>query len=104
ALQATFDPKMTMYKSWRKTTNLNYIYNKAGIKNAAYADILFGNFYVQNDYDTKDYTEKFLLTTNEAGNTTTLKITCGPFAGNYEKQEVILKNWADKVKELAEDS
>jgi len=101
-LQAIFDEDMKMYKSWRKTTNLNYVYHQSGIKNAAYADVLFGNFYVQNDYDTGDYTEKFLLTTNELDSTTTLKITCGPFVDDYEEQQVIIKQWAEKVKELVE--
>ncbi|MBK7130135.1 MAG: hypothetical protein IPM74_19580 [Crocinitomicaceae bacterium] len=100
-LQRTFDEKNQLQPNWIEGKNVNYNYPESGTLTAKYADILFGNFYVQNDYT--DYTEKFLLLENGETKTTTLKIVCGPFRSDYETQKIILNNWAEKVKELSEN-
>ena len=69
---------------------------------SAYANELFGNYYVQNDYDSLSFTEKFLVFENEETKSTQLEIVCGPFIDDYETQKQLLKNWAQKVKELSE--
>ncbi|MEZ4926578.1 MAG: hypothetical protein R3A50_09895 [Saprospiraceae bacterium] len=102
ALQPTFDKNKKLNADWRKTSNVNYRYPKSGKSTAAYADILFGAFYVQNDYDRLGYNEKFLLLEDKEANTTTLKIVCGPFIDDYDAQKSIITNWAKKVKELSE--
>jgi hypothetical protein len=102
ALSAIFDQNNRLNEAWRKTTNLNYCYVNAQKSKSAYADILFGNFYVQNDFDHLQYTEKFLLLTDQETKNTTLKIVCGPFGDDLENQKIILKNWGQKIKELSE--
>lgn len=100
-LQKTFDKSGKLKSGWREDKNINYNYSESGAITAMYADILFGNFYVQNDYT--DYTEKFLLLENGEKKTTTLKVVCGPFKDDYETQNSILNSWAQKVKELSEN-
>lgn len=100
-LQKTFDKSGKLKSGWREDKNINYNYSESGSLTAMYADILFGNFYVQNDYT--EYTEKFLLLENGESKTTTLKVVCGPFKDDYEIQNSILNNWAQKVKELSEN-
>ncbi len=101
-LRSIFDSNNSLNEAWRKTTNLNYVYHKAGDKIAGYAEILFGNFYVQNDFKDLNYTEKFLLLEDDQTNTTILQIVCGPFAQDFNEQEKILQHWGQKVKELSE--
>ena len=60
------------------------------------------NFF-QNDFENLDYTEKFLLLEDSETKHTTLKIACGPFKDDFETQQSILTNWAEKVKELSEE-
>ena len=43
----------------------NYHYENTGAATALYADMLYGCFYVQNDYEHMGYTEKFFLLENE---------------------------------------
>jgi hypothetical protein len=33
---------------------------------------------------------------------TELQIVCGPYGDDFKSQNIILKNWAQKVKELSE--
>ncbi|MFD1553180.1 hypothetical protein DNU06_15065 [Putridiphycobacter roseus] len=84
--------------NWRSTTNVNYFYGKNGTLTANYAALLFGNYYIQNDYQQENYTEKFLLVENKETNQTELKIVCGPFAADFDVQKTILMNWAKQVK------
>ena len=97
-----FDKDHKLKADWRKSSNVNYHYQNAGALTAAYAYKLFGNFYIQNDYDNMRYTEKFLLLENELTGITELKIVCGPFEDDFETQKRILINWGQKVKELSE--
>lgn len=101
-LQQTFDQKQQLKADWRKTTNVNFQYSAAGEFTASYAGELYGNYYVQNDYDDSDYTEKFLLLENPETKMTELKIVCGPYGADYATQKSNLEKWARKVKELSE--
>jgi len=101
-LQPIFDSKNSLQSDWRKATNVNYHYSLPGITTASFAGNLYGCYYVQNDYDFLNYTEKFLLIEDEETKTTELKITCGPYEADYEAQQIILINWSEKVKELSE--
>ena len=47
--------------------------------------------------------EKFLLLRDEETNQTELKIVCGPFKDDFETQQFVLHQWAEKVKELSEE-
>jgi hypothetical protein len=101
-IQPTFDKNNLLESNWRESSNVNYHYAIPGVLTGSFAGNLYGCFYVQNDYDFMNYTEKFLLIENEETKQTELKITCGPFGSDYETQKSVLINWANKVKELSE--
>ena len=85
---------------WRSKSTINYHYPKSGELTSTYADVLFGNYYVQNDY--QDFTEKFLVTQNELTKMTLLQVACGPFVEDFEKQEALLLKWGKQVQLLSE--
>lgn len=97
-----FDKFDQLSDDWRESSNVNYNYQNAGALTAAYADKLYGCFYIQNDYDRLTYTEKFFLLENQETGITEFKIVCGPFADDFETQNSILKSWGQEVKELSE--
>ena len=99
-LRPFFDKDNQLKQGWRAKTNVNYLYSLSGVSTASFANQLYGNFYVQNDYST--YTEKFLLLEDQETHHTEFKIVCGPFGADYETQKSILYDWAQKVKELSE--
>jgi hypothetical protein len=101
-LQPIFDKDNKLKTDWRRTSNVNFHYQKNGMLISSYANKLFGNYYIQNDYNHIQYNEKFLLLENEQTKNTELKIVCGPFGDDFENQKNILNNWAKKVKELSE--
>jgi len=101
-LQTTFDKDNKLKTDWRKGSNVNYHYPNTGFLTSSYASKLFGNFYIQNDYNYLQYNEKFLLLENEQTKNTELKIVSGPYGDDFKAQRSILKNWAQKVKELSE--
>jgi len=101
-LQSIFDNNKTLKADWKSTSNVNFNYSNAGMLTSAYADVLWGNHYIQNDYEYLKYSEKFFLSTNEETKTTELKIVCGPFVDDFNAQKEILNTWAQEVKLLTE--
>jgi len=101
-LQPIFDKNNLLDKDWREVSNVNFHYNNDKILTSQFARKLYGNFYIQNDYKSALYNEKFLLLENLISKNTELKIVCGPFEDDYENQKNILIEWASKVKELSE--
>jgi len=99
-LQSIFGKKGKLKSGWREKTNVNYHYSNSGESTSLYADLLFGNYYIQNDYS--QYNEKFLLLEDEQTKHTELKIVSGPYNNDFEKQVAILNKWIQKVKELSE--
>lgn len=83
-LQPIFDPENVKKSDGSKSSKVNFYYPHAGIITSEYADILFGNYYVQIDGKSEDnqYVEKFLLLENKETETTELKIVCGPYAAD----------------------
>lgn len=100
--QSIFDHTNALVSDWRQQSNVNYKYANSGNLTSGYGDLLFGNYYIQNDFDKAMYTEKFFLVTDEATNNTELKIIGGPFGKDYKTQEKVLTEWASKVKVLSE--
>ncbi len=87
-----------------RDANVTYQYASKEQLTKGYGDMLFGNWYMQNDYLINDlgYVEKFLVIRNKEKNITELKIVCGPYLNDFKSQQSILKDWAEKVKELSE--
>lgn len=86
-----------------KHTHVNFLYSQSGPSTASYANLLFGNYYIQNDYEEKGYTEKFLLLEDKATDKTTLKVMCGPYKEDYPQQQKRIENWMKAVKKWSED-
>ena len=103
-LQPVFDKKNELSKDWKITSNVNYYYANKNEMTGEYADMLFGNWYIQNDYliNGVAYVEKFLLLRDEKTNQTNLKVVCGPYNQDFETQQSILNKWAEQVKKLSE--
>ena len=88
----------------KENTVMNFNFAPSETMTNAFGELLFGCYYIQNDYliEQESYVEKFLLVENEDENYTELKITCGPYATkDYEKQKILLEHWANTVKKLA---
>ncbi len=101
-LQPIFNSNNRLKADWRKHSNINYSYKVVGIRTSSYADKLFGNYYIQNDYSHLRYTEKFFLIEDKQTGITKFQVVCGPFREEFGNQKGILSNWANKVKELSE--
>jgi hypothetical protein len=97
-----FDLDKKEQKDWRDKTNVNFYYPEAGRSSSEYADLLFGNYYIQNDYKDNHYNQKFLLLENEYTKMTELRIVCGPHTDDYDTHKNIISKWAGKVKDLSE--
>jgi len=104
-LQPVFDIKNYLTNDWKTKSNINYNYTNLKNMTSEYANKLYGCWYIQNDYliDSVGYVEKFLLLRGEEANQTELKIVCGPFKDDFETQQFVLHQWAEKVKELSEE-
>lgn len=104
-LQPVFDIKNYLTNDWKTKSNINYNYTNLKNMTSEYANKLYSCWYIQNDYliDSVGYVEKFLLLRDEETNQTKLKIVCGPFKDDFETQQFVLHQWAEKVKELSEE-
>ena len=101
-LQKVFDAEKALPETWREETNVNFVYDNAGEPTAWFADILWGSYYIQNDYTMNGYSEKFFLAENKEKGTTELNIVIGPFLDDFDSQKAIISVWAQKVKDLTE--
>lgn len=103
-LQPIFDKENILDNDWVKSSKVNFKYPFGGVITSDYAGSLYGNQYIQIDYQNEgyQYAEKFLLLEDKKSQNSTLKITCGPYGNDFETQNTIINNWANKVKELSE--
>lgn len=100
SLATSFDANQQLPHGWRNQTNVNYYYPNHLLPTSAFANKIYGCFYVQNTY--QGYTEKFLLVEDRTTNETRLTVVAGPFLNDYLAQEYGLQSWGNRVKELAE--
>ncbi|MCH2235858.1 MAG: hypothetical protein MK078_16575 [Crocinitomicaceae bacterium] len=101
-LRKVFDPDKTLPEGWREKTNVNFAYANAGEPTAWFADMLWGSYYIQNDYTVNGYSEKFFLSENKESGKTELNIVCGPFLVDFNEKDEMLSTWGQKIKDLAE--
>lgn len=103
-LQPIFDPDNLLKDDWNLSSKVNFSYLNESVITSEYAGNLYGNQYIQIDFvfGNYQYVEKFLLLENAKSKKTKLQIVCGPYGHDYQDQEAILNNWAQKVKELSE--
>lgn len=91
-------------KDWPKSSLVDFPKLTEAKLSNAYANLLFGNYYAQNDYESNYYSEKFLLLENEDSPTTVLKVVCGPFTEDYAEKERKINQWIQQLKKQSEDS
>ena len=93
SLQPIYDKGNTLATDWSTSSKVNFKYLKEGDITSEFADNLYGNQYIQIDYelDNNQYVEKFLLLENEQTKNTELKIVCGPYGDDFENQKIILE-------------
>ena len=103
-LQAIFDKENKFKSDWNIGSKVNFKYPNSGNITSEFAGNLYGNQYIQIDYELGDnqYVEKFLVGENQKTKSSELIIVCGPYGDDFKNQKNILKNWAQKVKELSE--
>ena len=103
-LQAIFDKENKLKADWNIGTKVNFKYPNAGNITSEFAGNVYGNQYIQIDFElgNDQYVEKFLVGENQETKSSELIIVCGPYGDDFKNQKTILKNWAQKVKELSE--
>jgi hypothetical protein len=103
-LQAIFDKENKLKADWNIGSKVNFKYPNAGNITSEFAGNLYGNQYIQIDDElgNDQYVEKFLVGENKETKSSELIIVCGPYGNDFKNQKNILKNWAQKVKELSE--
>lgn len=96
----SFSPQPSFH--WRKESNINFNYPRAGNITGQFAGNHFGMKYIQNDYKKEDqqYVEKILL--HEGDNGSEMKMVFGPFTNDYKEQNERINQWAKRVKQLSE--
>ena len=102
-LQPIFDEDNKLNADWNKSSKVNFKYLNEG-NTSDFAANLYGNQYIQIDWEVDDYqyVEKFLLLENKEAKTTDFSIVCGPYNDDFMSQKLILNRWAQRVKELSE--
>jgi len=103
-LKAIYDKENKLSVDWNKSSKVNFKYINRGTTTSEFAGNVYGNQYVQIDseLDNSQYVEKFLLLENQETKKTELQIVCGPYGVDFDNQQSIINNWAQKVKELSE--
>ncbi|MDG2426044.1 MAG: hypothetical protein P8M07_05590 [Flavobacteriales bacterium] len=104
SLQPIFDGENRLKSDWNESSEVNFKYPNGGVITSEFAGNLYGNNYIQIDCELAgyQYVEKFLLLENEEEKNTELQVVCGPYGHDFENQQDILNDWAQKVKELSE--
>lgn len=103
SLEPTFNQNKTLPEIWRANTNVNYAYANSGAPTAQYGELLYGCYYIQNDYENHYFTEKFWMLEDEETGKTTLEIVCGPFLTDLETEQKKTEALAKEVKRLVEE-
>ena len=103
-LKPIFDTQNSLKMNLNTSEKVNFKYSNAGAITKEFADDLFGNKYIQIDFEQGDYqyVEKFLVIEDSVTKQTTLQIVCGPYKDDFKFQKDILKKWSQKVKTVSE--
>jgi hypothetical protein len=105
ALGKKFDKKDFFSSAWNPNREAHLRLNTKTEKAVGFVGNVFGNTYLQIDYDRQGsrYSEKLLLMQNEAGDTTQVFFAAGPFPKDFEKENAKWQGWFDKVTQAASE-
>lgn len=89
---------------WNSKSEARLSRDTIGEKAAGYVGMVYGNYYLQIDYNRNGfhYSEKMLMIENNKDNTTEFFFEGGPYPKDFEKRKLDLDNWVEAVKKTSE--
>lgn len=89
---------------WNSKSEARLSRDTIGEKAAGYVGMVYGNYYLQIDYNRNGfhYSEKMLMIENLKDNTTEFFFAGGPYPKDFEKRKLDLNNWVEAVKKASE--
>jgi hypothetical protein len=89
---------------WNSKSEARLSIDTIGEKAKGYVGMVFGNYYMQIDYNRNGfhYSEKMLMMENPKDKTTEFFFEGGPYPKDFEKQKLDLDNWVNSVKKASE--
>ena len=98
-LGAKFNKEEFFSSDWTEDSQAHLNHNTEGERATGYVGTVFGNAYLQIDYerDGFHYSEKLLMIENQKEKTTELFFASGPYPEDYEKQKRNWERWYDEI-------
>lgn len=93
-----------MQVPYSPSERLSFNPDKKAEKTASYGDLLFGCYYIQNNYSSSAFAEKLLFLEDPKTQTTTLKLVAGPYTKDFNLYETKIKNWLETLKTQTENA
>ncbi|MBK8555450.1 MAG: hypothetical protein IPL65_06605 [Lewinellaceae bacterium] len=89
---------------WNPESEARLNLDTDGEKATVYVGVVYGNYYLQIDYNRNGlhYSEKLLMMENPEDNTTEFFFASGPYPKDFEKRKSDLDSWVKAVKKAAE--
>jgi hypothetical protein len=99
-----FDKKEFFTSDWDAETKAHLDLDIEGEKAVGYVGMVYGNYYLQIDYDRDGfhYSEKLMMSENQEENTTEFFVASGPYSENFSNQKSIWDGWVREVKAASE--
>lgn len=95
-----FDQHEFFWSEWSSDAKARLNLNTENEQATGYVGMVFGNYYLQIDYNRNGfhYSEKLMLSENHENSTTELFMACGPFPEDFEKQKVKWERFVENVR------
>jgi hypothetical protein len=99
-----FDRKKFFSSKYNAEDQAHLNLDTDGEKAKGYAGMVFGNYYLQIDYDRggSHYSEKLLMIENQDDHTTELFFASGPYPEGFEKEKATWDSWIEEVTKASE--
>lgn len=103
-LAEKFDENAFFASTWNDESQAHLYLNTLEVRARGIVMLLFGNLYMQVDYDYNGFhfTEKLLLIEDPDEQTAQLQIVSGPYPKDIETERITWGSWLKEVKELSE--
>lgn len=95
-----FNTEALFESEWNDRIHTDLVYQSEAIAAKGFVASLYGNLYLQIDYDSSGfhYSEKILVIDNEEKNTRELFLVTGPYPQGMDKEQKRWNAWMDEVK------
>lgn len=89
---------------WNADSEAHLNLDSNGEKATGYVGMVFGNYYLQIDYDIAGvhYSEKLLMMEDQENNTTEFFFASGPYPQDFGTQKAKWDSWVEAVKKVSE--